>query len=160
MATPKKCTAIKTTTSGHVSIDINEKDVLNGKVCQTFNVGEMEVIEGVITKLTIIDKSGKTRYTFPSSVSTESPKASPSFSTTSYAPTRSKNDNEEALYAFCEKKKETVTEEERDELDRFYRYFMKPDKDDPSQSKIAKWQHLNLDALWKRWLENKLKYNK
>lgn len=152
-------------TAPRISVELNEKDFYNERVCQSFRVGEMEVIEGVITKLTILDKWGKLRYSYPNPASIESPQVSSSFSSssTSVAPAHEIVDvaskYEDALRVFCEGKKASTTGEERNEVDKFYKYYMRPDKTDSSKTRIGTWNsYPDYDLLWVRWLANANKY--
>ena len=147
-------------TAPNILIEVADNDLLDGRFCQTFIVSEIEVKNGAITKLTIIDRWGKTRYSYPSTVVYESTMTASSFTNTSSAPSHKKNKNEAALYDYCERKKATVSGEQREELDKFYTFFMTPDEDNPSESKIAKWKYLDPERLWIKWLENSKKFKK
>lgn len=138
-----------------ISINLDYEDMLNGKVCQSFHVGEMEVNEGVITKLTILDKRGKLRFSYPSTTPTESPKASLSFTSKKVLPIRGNNNREEVLRAFCEKKKESATKEDCYQLDRLYNYMLLPDKKNPSKSRLEAWSNFDTDKLWEWWMRGK-----
>lgn len=150
-------------TAPRISVELNEKDMLNGRVCQSFHVGEMEVNEGVITKLTILDKWGTLRYSYPNPASIKSPLMPSSLSSTNATPAHEKVNEastyEEALRVFCEGKKASTTGEERDEVDKFYKYYMRPDKTDSSKTRIGTWDsYPDYDLLWVRWLANANKY--
>lgn len=138
-------------TAPRISVELNEKDMFNGKVCQSFRVGEMEVNEGVITKLTILDRWGKTRYSFPQSFTIEPPKAEPSFSSTSTT-TSHASENEEILLRFYEEKRTTVFGEEKERLESFKAFYLKPDRDFPDRSIISTKNPLDIESLWHWWL--------
>ena len=47
-----------------VWISLTDKDMFQGKLCQTFRVSEMTIEDGYITSLTIVDKWENVRYTY------------------------------------------------------------------------------------------------
>lgn len=49
-------------TAPKIVVPLTDKDMFNGKLCQSFKVKEMSVDNGVITSLTIIDKWGHERF--------------------------------------------------------------------------------------------------
>lgn len=49
-------------TAPKIVVPLTDKDMFNGKLCQSFKVKEMSVDNGLITSLTIIDKWGHERF--------------------------------------------------------------------------------------------------
>ena len=131
-------------TTPRIIIDLSEKDFFNGKVCQTFHVGEMEVNEGVITKLTILDKWDKVRFSFTSNkeestiVETKEPASVAS--------------NNEAIKEFCSSMKGNEGIDIR-QLKKFYTLYTGPSKKDPSKSVAECFPKIKPQALWEKWLE-------
>ena len=67
-------------TAPRITVSLTEKDMFNGKLCQSFKVKEMSVANGVITSLLIIDKWGNERFRWseaPKESSVETTYASP-----------------------------------------------------------------------------------
>lgn len=61
-------------TAPKIVVQLTDKDMFNGKLCQSFKVKEMSVDNGVITSLTIIDKWGHERFKWGEPTSTKSVK--------------------------------------------------------------------------------------
>lgn len=61
-------------TTPKIVVPLTDKDMFNGKLCQSFKVKEMSVDNGVITSLTIIDKWGQERFKWGEPTSTKSVK--------------------------------------------------------------------------------------
>lgn len=131
-------------TAPRITIDLNDKDFYNSKYCQSFSVSDMEVRDGTITKLSITDKFGNERFSFPKSnseVGTKAVKASTP---------REPKSNSEVLKDFCSKKKLEFGVD-TEELRRFYEYYMKPSKDNPNVSIIEAWKNPIPQKMWEKW---------
>lgn len=61
-------------TAPKIVVQLTDKDMFNGKLCQSFKVKEMSVDNGVITSLTIIDKWGHERFKWGEPTPTKSVK--------------------------------------------------------------------------------------
>lgn len=128
-------------TAPRITIDLTEKDLFNGKLCQSFHVGKMEIKDGVITALTILDKWDKVRFSY----------------TKEQAPSSASNEqstllsNSEMLRAFCTSMKKTqgVSIEG---LKNFYNFYTKPSKKDPSKSIVDTFKTCDPQAMWNNWI--------
>ena len=135
-----------------------DKDLYNGNFSQTFKVGVLQVKDGVITRLTVLDKWNNVRFSFPNSTTPvqEKPFPSPSPASTTPAPDRNgMSENEKALRAFYERKKDVFTGIEREKLDKLLFWAMLPSKDNPNQKVIDGWTNYNDDKIWEWWLKKK-----
>jgi hypothetical protein len=150
-------------TAPRITIKLEDRDQYNGKLSQTFTVGNLQTENGVITRLTILDKWNNIRYSFPSENDTvQEAKEEPSHlsytkSSTPAQDSENKSDNETALQSFCAKKKEVATDKEKRELERFQKYYLGPNRNAPNESIIKSWKCLDLDRLWDNWLEKSFK---
>ena len=142
-------------TAPRISITLEEKDQYNGKLSQTFKVGDLQTEKGVITRLTIVDKWNNVRFSFPGADNADQEETVPLPSTTNsihVESTADNSDNEADLRDFCERKKKVATMKEKRELERFQAYYMGPNKYNPNQSIIKQWKNLDLERLWDNWV--------
>ena len=142
-------------TAPRIVFNQEEKDLYNGNFSQTFKVGDLQIENGVITRLTVLDKWDKVRFSFPNSATSVREDPSPRLPTTSPTPTQDKggmSKNEIILYTFYESKKDVFTGDDKRELDRLYKWGTSTDKNNPSQKNIDRWDKLMTDKLWSWWL--------
>lgn len=135
-------------TAPRIIIDLTDKDLFNGRLCQSFHVGRMEVKDGIITALTILDKWNNTRFTY-SIDKQESPKQGAT--TTENTPTPLSNS--EKVRAFCSmmKTKEGV---DTYQLKKFYNFYTGPSKTDPSKSIADSFKSFDPQARWVKWISH------
>ena len=128
-------------TAPRITIDLTEKDLFNGKLCQSFHVGKMEIKDGVITALTILDKWDKVRFSY----------------TKEQAPSSTSNEestllsNSEKLRAFCTSMKKTQGVSIA-ELKNFYTFYTSPSKKDHSKCIVDTFKTCNPQAMWDNWV--------
>ena len=135
-------------TAPRISIDLTEKDLFNGRVCQSFHVGTMEVIDGVITSLTILDKWNKVRFAY-STEKAESPKQE----ATATENTSTPSSNSEKVKAFCTMMK-TKDGIDMRQLTKFYNFYTGPSKSDPNTSIADSFRVFDPQARWEKWISN------
>lgn len=140
-----------------ISISLTDKDLYSGKLCQKFSVGNMTVSDGEITALTIVDKWGNMRFSYPSnatSVTSQRTEYHTDISSDvkdSLCYEASRHPNEIVLEEFYNKKKAEGTVDAY-QLEKFHNFYLKPSKEDKTKSIIAGWDNLNIDALWTKWM--------
>lgn len=148
-------------TAPRITIPLTEKDMFNGKLSQTFSVSDMAVVDGTITKLTVVDKWGKERFSYTSgqepayetSVSVVDEDIDiPGFTETKPQPEIPTLSHNDIIKQFCiAKSKEGGVD--KYQLDRFYKFYLSPSKDDSKKSIAESFNNLNPDTLWVRWME-------
>lgn len=142
-------------TAPKISVTLTDKDKFNGKLSQRFKVGKMNVEDGEITSLTIIDKLGKERFSYSKgNVQSLLYTESPSPSQADARPIQSSGmPNDEILSSFYNERKgdESIN---RKQLEAFFKFYSKPSDDDPSKSRIATWEHLDIGKLWDKWMKS------
>lgn len=132
-------------TAPRITIALTEKDRFNGKLCQSFHVGKMDVKDGVITSLTILDKWDKVRFIYPSNK-----EVTP-------IPTTNENhcprSNNEIVKEFCStmKNNEGV---DIGQLKKFYSFYTGPSKKDPTKSIADAIFNFDPQARWEKWISN------
>ena len=131
-------------TAPRITIALTEKDLFNDKLCQSFHVGNMEVKDGVITALTILDKRNNVRFSYPKG----------------QAPTFNENStplsNSEKLKKFYSSMKETKgVDTER--LNDFFKFYMGADNKDSSKSIADSLINFDPQARWEIWLRKSKK---
>lgn len=131
-------------TAPRITIDLTEKDLFNGKLCQSFHVGTMEVKEGVITALTILDKWGNERFSYSENKS-ETPLKTPN--------KVSAQSNNDIVKEFCSAMKDRE-DVDIEQLKKFYAFYTGPSQQDPSKSIAESFKSINPQAMWKKWITN------
>ena len=128
-------------TAPRITIDLTEKDLFNGKLCQSFHVGNMEVNDGIITALTILDKWDKVRFSFTKAqgTATTSNGESAPFS------------NSQKLKAFCSSMKKTQGVN-IEGLKSFYNLYIGPSKQDPSKCIVDTFKTCDPQTMWNNWI--------
>lgn len=134
-------------TAPRISIDLTEKDLFNGRVCQSFHVGTMEVKDGVITSLTILDKWDKVRFTYSINGKEESIKQEHTATENSAIP----SSNNEVVKAFCTMMK-TKDGVDMRQLTKFYNFYTGPSEKDPSKSIAESFKTFDPQARWEKWI--------
>lgn len=136
-------------TAPRIVVELTDKDMYGGKVCQTFHVGQMEVKDGVITKLTILDKWNKVRFSYSEGLATSE--------------TDSKDMNEEgntshsdALRQFCSSIKEDDGTD-LNQLKKFFSFYMQPSKTDASVCVADSLKDFNPQSRWETWISKSSK---
>lgn len=158
-----------------ISIDIEEKDMYQGKFTQSFSVSEMSVEDGYITSLTIVDKWGKKRYEFNSQATVQTERqvkpvmAEQPFKLVQegcqdkeekledvldeiYKDMPQKQSANDMIKEFCIRKKGEAGVDLR-QLNNFYRFYTSPSKDSPDKSIAESFKNLDPERLWERWME-------
>lgn len=159
-------------TAPRIVVNLTDKDMHNGNLSQTFHVGTMEVKDGSITALTILDKWNNVRFTYSAEdgAKTADPitpiapvvedlpgfEDIPDFeggsATTSCDV--AKKTGTELITEFCNKMKDQPGVDQF-QLKRFYDFFTKkPSRKDPSICIVDSYEVVNPDMLWKNWLGN------
>ena len=163
-------------------IPVKESDMYQGTLCQSFRVSEMSVEDGFITSLSIVDKRNNVRYTYNKTETAQpikqeqqetvpNPKVSASLNSKdegitideslaitpeefSMGAQQTPND---MIKSFCAKKKEE-SGVNLEELDNFYKWLQRPDKDDPKITRVEgiakQYNVFKPEELWKWWLKN------
>lgn len=144
-----------------ITVTLEESDLYNEKLAQTFKVSEMEVSNGNISKLVIVDKFENERYRYDRTL-VNKPQSAPASKPESSSPaTRNQpasfqkpenpTPNENILWTFCTSK-EKEPETDFDKLKKFYDFYIGPDMKNTSLSKAAKWTgKLKPEILWNNW---------
>ena len=133
-------------TAPRISIDLAEKDMFNGRVCQSFHVGEMDVKDGVITSLTILDKWNKVRFTY--SIDKEEQSSEAGSVKDSHVQPSSNNDK---VKAFCSSMK-NVEGVDLKQLRKFHDFYTGPSKTDPTKSIADSFNTFDPQARWEKWI--------
>ena len=128
-------------TAPRISIDLTEKDIFNGKLCQSFHVGNMQVKDGVITALTILDKWNNVRFSYCKDETIAS------ISGEGYSPMS----NSEKLKKFCSSMKETKGVD-IELLKKFYFFYTSPSKNDSSKSIVDTFKTCDPQIMWGKWI--------
>lgn len=151
-------------TAPRISISLTDKDLYGGKLSQKFSVGNMTVSDGEITALTIVDKWGNMRFSYPSNATTTSVTSQRTECHTDISSDvkaelcykTSRHPNEVVLEEFYNKKKAEGTVDAY-QLEKFHDHYLQPDMKDNSKSIIATWKHLDIDKLWTYWMNKSYK---
>ena len=134
-------------TAPRITIDLTEKDLFNGRLCQSFHVGNMEVKDGVITSLSILDKWNNVRFTY--SIDKDVSSKGESIEDTPI-PIESNN---EKVKAFCSSMK-GVEGVDINQLKKFYYFYTSPSKIDPSKSVANSFNTFDPQTRWEKWISN------
>ena len=166
-------------------INLTDKDMYQGKLCQTFRVGEMTIEDGFITNLTIVDRWDNVRYTYNRNATPDIPvqkiQSTQNYSiqrngATKYEyieepldpdltlseeeleklcpsePIKELSPNE-VFKEFCQRKRTEAGIDEL-QLNKFYKFYTGPSKDNPNKSIAESLDILMPDQRWTRWMEN------
>ena len=158
-------------TAPRISIDLTDKDMYNGTLCQSFKVENMTVTDGNITSLVIVDKWGKKRYEFNSQATAQPERLVKPVTVEQpfklvqdedakldavldeiYKDLPQKQSANEMIKEFCISKKSEPGVEMR-QLNNFYRFYTSPSKDSPDKSIAESFKNLDPERLWERWME-------
>ena len=133
-------------TAPEIKVSVTEKDKYNGKLCQTFRVSSMEVSNGVISKLAIVDKFGTERFRYEGG----STNVAQTVSTPTATPTQRPREQtrEQIFEAFLEEKLKDPSNTEK--VKGIRNFFYKPDKNDPQKTILETWVSLDMDKIWER----------
>lgn len=132
-------------TAPRVTISLVDKDYFNGKLCQSFTVGEMDVVNGTIRRLTILDRDKCVRYQYPVN---EVPVAS----SIQKSEDNCTSPGDRALNDFFSSMKNDADVDQK-RLKEFYAFYTKPSKENPSLSIAAYLKGFDPQAKWQLWLE-------
>ena len=132
-------------TAPRITIDLAEKDLFNGKLCQSFHVGTMEVNDSVITSLTILDKWDQIRFSYPSNKEEDSNSATDEAS--------SSKSNNEIVKEFCSSMKGNEGVDLK-QLKKFYLFYTGPSQKDPAKSIADSFKTFDPQARWEKWISN------
>lgn len=135
-------------TAPRITIDLMDKDLFNGKLCQSFHVGKMEVRDGVITSLSILDKWNNVRFTY-----NIDNKERPAQCTTATENSPTLSSNNEIVKEFCATMK-TMDGVDMYQLKKFYNFYTSPSKNDPSKSIAESVKTFDPQARWEKWISN------
>lgn len=133
-------------TAPRITIDLTEKDLFNGRLCQSFHVGVMDVEDGIIVSLTILDKWNKVRFSYT--------KDGTSSSTTDGISIP--KSNREKIREFCSSMKESESVN-IEELKRFYFFYTGPSKKDPNKCIVDTFKTCDPQAMWDNWISKSTK---
>ncbi len=142
-----------------IKVDIQERDMYNGNFTQTFSVKKMDVENGVITNLVIVDKWGNERFAYTASSTVPVEEDLPGFETTTTqrvevkTETLTGTEKERLFKDFCSRKKGETGVNLR-ELEKFYQFYLGPSRDNPNKSKVETFTNPIPERLWERWLGN------
>lgn len=153
-----------------IVVNLTNKDMYNGHLAQTFHVGTMEVKEGAITALTILDKWDNVRFTYSTEDGAKAadpiiPTATvaddlpdfgdiPGFEEATTSCESSKKTGTELITEFCHKMKDQPGVDQY-QLKRFFDFFTKrPAKKDPNICIIDSYDVVVPEMLWKNWMSN------
>lgn len=120
-----------------IMVDLNPKDFYNNELKQSFKVKDIVVENGQIMSLTIVDKWGNERYNYDRNANNQN------------VEDKQKPTRKEALTQFCTKMKEKGVD--KDDLKRFYDFYMKPSEKDPSKSVLELWNNPVPEKMWDWW---------
>ena len=149
-----------------ITVKLTDKDMFNGKPCQTFKVSEMSVSNGSITSLVIVDKWGDKRFEYPNqgTCSVQLPQSPQCVGSgiQGLVPkgnaTNAKQDPHSVLNAWYQQKKQEPTAD-TEELDKFYAWCLKPDRKKPNldktQAAAEDYGVFRPEQLWQGFLKNK-----
>lgn len=148
-------------TAPRIVIDLTSKDMFNGKCAQSFSVSEMTVDNGIITSLSIVDKWGNLRYTYPSSnasscdeneitVTEDLPDFEASSSSTSEPSVKT---NSNLLKEFCDNKHNDPNVDQY-QLGRFWKFYQKPSDKGNGLTIADSFESFDPNMLWDRWMKN------
>ena len=137
-------------TAPRIIVELNDKDFYNGKLCQSFNVDTIEFSNGSITKLTIKDKWGKTRYDFEETKKERTPSTSENKSQ-DRAEGKKQVSNKDKLGVFYT---DLISNNNVDKsrLDDFFNFYSKPSKENPSISIADSMKYFDPQKRWEAWL--------
>lgn len=146
-------------TAPRIIVDLTDKDMFNGKLCQTFRVSLMTVTDGTITDLVIVDKFGNQRFEYHASAPTnnEVPATSTVAGNSRPAYTYRKKDNETLIRQFCANIRNDP-ETNIDELDKFLNFYLGPSDKVPGKRVIDTWTGtFDCKGRWEKWMANVFK---
>ena len=137
-------------TAPPIKIELKDKDYFNGKVCQSFHVGEMKVSDGTIVYLTILDKWNNERFRFQA----ESNPVTTISEENVQRESDGMNDNERMIDEFYSSRRGL---EDEHLLTSFYNYWLGKGRG-KSESRIANFKgSLDPARLFKRWVQTERK---
>ena len=156
-------------TAPRIVVNLTDKDMYRGHLAQTFHVGKMEVKDGSIIALTILDKWDNVRFTYSTeggakatdpivSVDDDLPNFGDIPGFEDGAATASgdveKKTGTELITEFCNKMKDQPSVDPY-QLKRFYDFFTKkPSKKDPNICIVDSYDVVVPEMLWKNWMNN------
>lgn len=159
-------------TAPRIVVNLTDKDMYNGHLAQTFHVGTMEVKDGSITALTILDKWNNVRFTYSAEdgAKTADPitpiapvvddlpgfEDIPDFESGSATTScdAAKKTGTELITEFCNKMKGQPGIDQF-QLKRFFDFFTKkPSKKDPNICIVDSYDVVVPEMLWKNWMSN------
>lgn len=132
-------------TAPRIVIDLTEKDLYNGRLCQSFHVGKMGVKNGEIASLTILDKWDKVRFSY--SINKEES------SVNMDEEPHNLSSNNDKVKDFCTMMK-TTEGVDLGQLKKFYNFYTGPSKTDPSKSIADSLKTFDPQARWEKWISN------
>ena len=125
-----------------IHVDLNAKDFYQNEFKQTFKVKDILIENCQIMSLEIVDKWGNPRYSYNRNTNQVSKGQSSEETST---PSR-----KDVFTRFCSKMKEQG--EDKNELTKFYNYFMKPTTRDPKKSVLDVWKNPVHEKMWDWWI--------
>jgi len=137
-------------TAPRIVVDLNEKDYFNGKLCQNFHVGTIDVRNGTITKLTICDKWGKTRFNYEGTEKENNTITSEN-RPQKRAEGKIQMSNQDKLDVWYSDLK-TDNSVDVSRLDGFYNFYSKSSKENPSISVADSMKFFDPQKRWEAWL--------
>ena len=145
-------------TAPRIAIDLTEKDMLNGKPCQTFKVDEMKVTDGTITELVIVDKWGEKRFEYKKAICQTALQTKPTEQVRTTQDDSEKNERRDSMHKklkeFCSQKK-AEPGIDMEQLISFYNWYTGPDENDPRKSKMETLPKPIPEYMWIGWLKKK-----
>lgn len=147
-------------TAPRISINLTDKDMLNGKLCQTFKVDEMKVTDGTITELIIVDKWGEKRFEYNKAVCQTTLQTKPAEQVRTTLDNSKINVGGDSMSSLHKKLKEFCSQKKAEpgidlkQLKRFYDWYIGPDEKDPRKSKMETLPNPIPEYMWKGWLKN------
>lgn len=148
-------------TAPRISIALTEKDMFNGKLCQTFKVDEMKVTDGTITELIIVDKWGEKRFEYNKAVCQNTLQTKPAEHVRTTQENSRINVGGDSMPSLHKKLKEFCSQKKAEpgidmkELKSFYDWYIGPDEKDPRKSKMETLPNPIPEYMWKGWLKKK-----
>lgn len=128
-----------------IKVDLNPKDFFNGDFKQSFKVEDISIENGLIMKLTIVDKFGSIRFTYDRKDSRKGQAQNREIYT--------KQSAADKFTEYCSKLKEQGVDEE--EMKKFFHYFMRESATDPDKKVIEVWKNPVPEKMWEWWIRNK-----
>lgn len=125
-----------------IQVELNPKDFYNNEFKQSFKVKDILIENGLIMSLTLVDKWGNTRFVYDRN--TNVPRKE------QCSEVKEKTSREEEFINFCSKMKEQGAD--KDNLQRFYKYFMSGTAKDPKVKVLDKWKNPIPEKMWDWWI--------